>query len=145
MFIHLEWYEMHPCHMLFIEYLVQVVRKIKDWPQNLISVQVGMLCFMLNKNQKFLWLNVHLSKCWMFWGFFPDIPKIQSIACTRLCAQSKAIWGGEKDSCIPDREPSVPQQPKPEGHVWGETDLLQLLAAPSVCQQICYRYKQVKI
>lgn len=50
-------------------------------------------------------------------GFFPDIPKIQSIACTRLCAQSKAIWGGEKDSCIPDREPSVPQQPKPEGLV----------------------------
>lgn len=75
MFIHLEWYEMHQCHMLFIEYLVQVVRKIKDWPQNLISVQVGMLCFMLNKNQKFLWLNVHLSKCWTFWVFFQTFPK----------------------------------------------------------------------
>lgn len=107
---------MHQCHMLFIEYLVQVVRKIKDWPQNLISVQVGMLCFMLKKSEIFV-IKRTFIKMLNVLVFFSDVPKIQSIACTRLCAQSKAIWGGEKDSCIPDREPSVPQQPKPEGRV----------------------------
>lgn len=65
---------MHPCHMLFIEYLVPVVRKIKDWPQNLISVQVGMLCFMLKKSEIFV-IKRTFIKMLNVLGFFQTFPK----------------------------------------------------------------------
>lgn len=66
---------MHPCHMLFIEYLVQVGRKIKNWPQNLISVQAGMLCFMLKKIRNFCDETYIYQNAECFGFFFQTFPK----------------------------------------------------------------------